>query len=168
MLQEGVRGNRRSKDEELRIISDIQKLLPDKDDYEIMDLLALPNSTYYRYKSKIYREARKIWKRVTKESLEYRALMIKKALEVSIRVNEQIALDPKQLAKDRIEASQILVEAEEDMFLLFRDGPELIKINAMEDRIHMTGYNLIGFGFQRSNSKPEKKDVVSGPQGTLK
>jgi hypothetical protein len=68
MLQKGIRGNKRSKEEELRIMSDIQKLLPQKNDDEIMDLLALPNSTYYRYKAKVYKEAKKLWKKVCQES----------------------------------------------------------------------------------------------------
>jgi hypothetical protein len=125
MLQEGIRGNKRSREEELRIMSDIQKLLPQKNDDEIMGLLGLANSTYYRYKSKIYKEEKKIWKQVCKESLEHRALQIKKSLELCIKVNQEIALDPKQSAKDRIEASQIMVEAEEEMFLLLKDGPNL-------------------------------------------
>jgi hypothetical protein len=126
MLQQGIRGDKRSKEEELRIMSDIQKLLPGKNDDEIMDLLALPNSTYYRYKARVYKEAKKIWKKVCQEPLEHRALLIKKTLDLCIRINEEIARDPKQPAKDRIQASQFMVEAQAEMFNFLRDGQDLI------------------------------------------
>jgi hypothetical protein len=129
MLQEGVRGNKRSKEEELRIMSDILKLLPQKNDDEIMDILGLPNSTYYRYKTKVYKEAKNIWKNVCQESLEHRALLIKKTLDLCIRINEEIAKDPSQPAKDRIQASQFMVEAQTEMLQLLRDGQELINGN---------------------------------------
>lgn len=127
MLQQGVRGNKRSKEEEVRIMSDIQKLLPNKNDDEIMDILGLPNSTYYRYKTKVYKEAKKIWKKVCQESLEHRALLIKKTLDLCIRINEEIAKDPNQPAKDRIQASQFMVDAQAEMLELLREGQKLLK-----------------------------------------
>lgn len=126
MLQEGVRGNKRSKEEEVRIMSDIQKLLPHKNDDEIMEILGLPNSTYYRYKAKVYKEAEKIWKKVCQESLEHRALLIKKTLDLCIRINEEIAKDPTQSARDRIQASQYMVEGQAEMLKLLREGQKLI------------------------------------------
>jgi len=60
MLQEGIRGNKKSREEELQLMSDIQTLIPQKNDDEIMEILHIPNPTYYRYKSKIYKEAKKI------------------------------------------------------------------------------------------------------------
>lgn len=134
MLQDGVRGNRRSKEEELRIKTEIHKLLPMKDDDEIMDILGLPNSTYYRYKSKIHREARKIWKRACKESLEYRALQVKKSLELCIKVNQEIALDTAEPPKDRIVASQVIVDAHLDLFRLILDGPDVTKRDVIESK----------------------------------
>jgi hypothetical protein len=126
MLQKGIRGNKRSKEEELRIMADIQKLLPQKNDDEIMHLLGLPNSTYYRYKVKVYKEAKKIWKKVCQESLEHRALLIKKTLDLCISINEEIATDPNQPPKDRIQASQVMVDAQAEMLDILRDGQKLI------------------------------------------
>jgi len=126
MIQNGVRGNKKSKIEELIIMSKIQKLLASKNDDEIMQIVELPNSTYYRYKAKVYKEAKKIWKQVCQETLEHRALLIKKTLDICIRVNEEIATDPKQLAKDRIQASQSMVEAQLNMLKLLREGHKLI------------------------------------------
>lgn len=51
---------------------------------EIIDTLGMPNSTYYRYKYKIYKEAKKLWNQVCTESLEYRALLIKKSFEAPL------------------------------------------------------------------------------------
>jgi hypothetical protein len=75
-MKQAIRGVKRSKEEEIRIMKDIFDLLPKHDDYEIMDTLGIPNSTYYRYKSKIYKEAKKMWKQVCIESLEYRAVVL--------------------------------------------------------------------------------------------
>jgi hypothetical protein len=91
-----------------------------------MNTLGIPNSTYYRYKSKIYKEAKTLWKQVCIESLEYRALEIKKSLDLCIKVNEEIAIDPNQPAKDRIEASQLMVDAQIDIFRLLKEGPVVI------------------------------------------
>ncbi len=55
LIERGIRGKKRSKINQLRIMDEIKKLLSDKDDYEIMRMLGIPNSTYYRYKSQIYR-----------------------------------------------------------------------------------------------------------------
>ncbi len=54
-----------------------------------MSTLGLPNSTYYRYKSKIYKESKKIWNDICTKSLEHRALALKKKLELSVKVNEK-------------------------------------------------------------------------------
>jgi hypothetical protein len=62
----GIRGNKRSKINQLRIMTEIKKLLSDKDDYEIMKILGIPNSTYYRYKSQIYQEDRELWNQIAR------------------------------------------------------------------------------------------------------
>lgn len=126
-MKQVIRGNKRSKEEEIRIMKDIFDLLPKHNDYEIMHTLGIPNSTYYRYKSKIYKEAKKMWKQVCIESLEYRALEIKKSLDLCIKVNEEIATDPNQAAKDRIEASQAMLDAQLNILRLLKEGPEYIK-----------------------------------------
>src|SRR5437867_2937327 len=132
MMQNRVRGNKKSKIEELKIMSDIQKLLPSKNDDEIMEMCELPNSTYYRYKAKVYKEAKKIWKQVCQETLEHGALLIKKTLDLCIRVNEEIAMDPKQPVKDRIQASQFMVEAQLNMLKLLKEGQKLIGYSSQD------------------------------------
>jgi len=42
LIGQGIRGNKRSKINQLRIMTEIKKLLSDKDDYEIMKILGIP------------------------------------------------------------------------------------------------------------------------------
>lgn len=122
-----VRGNKKAKEEQLRIMTDIVNLSHKHDDCEIMNTLGIPNATYYRYKSKIYKQSKKLWEQVCKESLELRALQIKKSLDLCIKINEEIALDQNQHAKDRMEASQLIVDAQITIFRLLKDGPDVIR-----------------------------------------
>ena len=101
------RGNKRSKDEQIRIMNDIFSLSANHYDYEIMETLKIPNETYYRYKSIMYKEAKKIWKQICKESLEYRALHTINSINLALKVDQEIATDPNQPAKDRLEAGAV-------------------------------------------------------------
>jgi ACT domain-containing protein len=105
LIEQGIRGNKRSKINQLKIMTEIRKLLPDRVDYEIMKILGIPNSTYYRYKSQIYQQDTELWNQIAKESLESRALKIMKSLELCIAVNTEIATDKQQDPKSRIEAN---------------------------------------------------------------
>ena len=67
LIKQGIRGNKRCKIDQLRIKNEIEKLLSDKDDYDIMKILNIPNSTYYRYKSQIYQEDKELWNQIAKE-----------------------------------------------------------------------------------------------------
>jgi len=69
LISGGDRGNKRGRLEWLRIMIEIQKLLISKNDDEIMDMLGMRDSTYYRYKSKIYKQDKKLWDKVASESL---------------------------------------------------------------------------------------------------
>src|SRR6266498_5319118 len=128
-MQQITRGDKRSKEDELRIMTDIQDLMPKHTDVEIMSTLHLPTSTYYRYKSRIYKEAKKLWNQICIESLEYRALELKKSLELSVKVNEEIATDPNQSAQDRMEAAELMANAQLNILKLLKEGPKYIKMN---------------------------------------
>jgi hypothetical protein len=129
LIEQGIRGKKRSKINQLRIMTEIKKLLLDKDDYEIMKILGIPNSTYYRYKSQIYQEDRELWNQIAKESLESRALKIMKSLELCIAVNTEIATDKQQDPKSRIEASIKLVDANIMVYNILENGPKPQLIN---------------------------------------
>ena len=123
LIEQGIRGNKRSKINQLRIMTEIKKLLSDKDDYEIMKILGISNSTYYRYKSQINREDRELWNQIAKESLESRARKDNEKFTLCIAVNTEIATDKQQDPKARIEASIKVVDANimayNDYFNLF-------------------------------------------------
>ena len=74
MFPQGVRGNKRRKEDQFRLMKEVRNLLPIKSDYEIMKILWIPNSTYYRYKSRIYKEDKELWSKIMLEPLESRAL----------------------------------------------------------------------------------------------
>ena len=128
-MQQISRGDKRSREDGLRIMTDIQDLLPKNNDLEIMSTLGLPTSTYYRYKSKIYKEAKKLWNQICIESLEYRALELKKSLELSFKVNEEIATDPTQSAQNRMQAAELMANAQLNILKLLKEGPEYMKLN---------------------------------------
>jgi hypothetical protein len=129
LIKKDIRGNKRSKINQLRIMTEIKKLLSDKDDYEIMKILGIPNSTYYRYKSQIYQQERELWNQIAKESLESRAVKIMKSLELCIAVNTEIATDKQLDPKDRIEASIKLVDANIMAYNILENGPKPQLIN---------------------------------------
>jgi len=60
LLPEGVRGNKRRKEDQFKMMKEIRKLLSIKNDYEIMKILGIPNSTFYRYKSIISKEDKEL------------------------------------------------------------------------------------------------------------
>jgi hypothetical protein len=129
LIEQGIRGKKRSKINQLRIRTEIKKLLSDKDDYEVMKILGIPNSTYYRYKSQIYQEDRELWNQIAKESLESRAVKIMKSLELCIAVNTEIATDKEQDPKARIEASIKVVDANIMAYNILEKGPKPCKVN---------------------------------------
>jgi hypothetical protein len=123
MFPEGVRGNKRRKEDQLKIINQIRKLLPIKNDYEIMKILGIPNSTFYRYKSRIYKEDKELLSKIMIEPLESRMLTIMKSLEDSSRISRQIMLDDKIKPMDRIKASKRMVNAQYNILRLLKMGP---------------------------------------------
>jgi ACT domain-containing protein len=123
MLPEGVRGDKRRKEEQLRLILEIRKLLPFKKDNEIMRILKIPNSTYYRYKSRIYKEDKEHLSKIMIEPLESRMLMIMRCLEDSSRIFRKIMQDDKAKPMDRIRASKQMVNSQYNILRLLKMGP---------------------------------------------
>ena len=120
MFPEGVRGNKRSNQDQFRLMKEIRKLLPTKNDYEIMKILGIPNSTFYRYKSRIYKEDNELLSKIMIEPLESRMLMIMRCLEDSSRIFRKIMLDDKAKPMDRIRASKKMVNAQYNILRLLK------------------------------------------------
>jgi hypothetical protein len=121
----GVRGNKRGKEERLRIVSEIRKLQFTKNDYEIMDILGIPNSTYYRYKSRINKQDQEIWEKIVLDSLESRALKILFAFKEAYTISKEIAENKEGDTKYRIEACKMMIKAQVNMYYLLKQGPDL-------------------------------------------
>jgi DNA invertase Pin-like site-specific DNA recombinase len=70
LIQQGVRGNKKSESEIRNVINEIRKMItlsmPDK---EIIERLKIPKSTFYRYKSRIYNEDRELSEKVSIEPI---------------------------------------------------------------------------------------------------
>ena len=102
----------------------VRKLLSIKNDYEITKILGIPNSTFYRYKSKIYKEDKELWTKVIIEPLESRALKIYEILEECSQINRNIASNEKAKPMDRIKASKRMVNAQYNILRLLKMGPD--------------------------------------------
>jgi hypothetical protein len=124
MFPQGVRGNKRRKEDHLRLMNEIRKLIPIKTDHEIMKILGIPNATFYRYKSKIYNEDKELWSKVMIEPLESRALKIYQILEDSYRINREITMNKNAKPADRIKASKRMVNAQYNILRLLKMGPD--------------------------------------------
>jgi hypothetical protein len=123
MIPEGVRGNKRRKEDQFELMKEIRTLLPVKSDYEIMKILAIPNSTYYRYKSKIYSEDKELWSKAMFEPLESRALTIYNILHESFRINKKIADNENNKPMERLKACKRMVNDQYNILYLLRIGP---------------------------------------------
>ena len=62
-----------------------------------------------------------------KESLEYRALHMINSINLALKVNQEIAIDPNQPAKERLEAAQLIVDQQINLIRLLKEGPEFIR-----------------------------------------
>jgi len=109
-----------------------------KQDHEIAKELDLTISAVTKLKAKMYQQDTQTWMEASKESLESRALKIMQSLERCYNINRAIADDNTQDARDRIEASQIMVKAQINIFQLLKQGPTFrlqlpYKITEIED-----------------------------------
>jgi len=50
-------------------------------------------------------------------------------LDLSIKVNEEIATDPNQSAQDRMEAAGLMANAQLNILELLKEGPKYINLN---------------------------------------
>jgi hypothetical protein len=125
-IHDRVRGNRKPAHLVTLQVRQVKRMLEDnKTDSQIMESLQIPHRTYYRYKGKIIDQDKEEWAEVVKESLESRALKIKQTLEWSYVLNKKIAEDQTARAKDRIEASRVMVENQVNIWHLLKRGPRL-------------------------------------------
>lgn len=126
MIPIGVRGNKKRKEDQFRLMKEIRKLLPIMNDGEIMKILRIPNSTFYRYKSLIHKEDKELWSKAMFEPLESRALKIYEVLQDSFRISRQIASDEKNKPRERMKACRKMVNDQHNILYLLKMGPNSI------------------------------------------
>jgi hypothetical protein len=128
LIPPGVRGNKRSESEVRNAINEIRKMIglnmPDK---KIIERLKIPNSTFYRYKSRIYNEDRELWEKVSIEPLESRALKLKESLEHTYRIAREIASNNRNPPRVTLYACKKMVEAQFNIIQLLVKGPNSIE-----------------------------------------
>ena len=127
MIPEGVRGNKKRKEDRFKLMKDIRALLALKNDREIMKILRIPNSTFYRYKTLIYKEDKELWSNAMFEPIESRALTIYNILQESFRISKKIADNENNKPMDRIRACKKMVNDQYNILYLLRMGPNSTK-----------------------------------------
>ena len=107
-------------------LNEIRRLVREgKKDIDIAIAIGIKERALYNLKAKIYQQDREQWANAARESLESRALRIMESLQECYDFNRQLMLDPTEQARDRIEASQIMVQAQINVFQLLKQGPTL-------------------------------------------
>ena len=117
---------RRSRQVMLAELNEIRRMVADrKRDPEIAAALNISQRGLYKLKERIYQQDKEEWDSKARESLESRALKIIETLEDCYHINKAIAENPDKQDKDRIEASQVMVQAQINMFQLLKQGPTI-------------------------------------------
>jgi hypothetical protein len=96
---------------------------------KIMSTLNIPQRTFYRYMDKIYQEDRIELAKKNRETLATHVLFLRERLMQSIRNCQNIALDPKVSAKDRIEAERLKLETSIAIVKLEVEGTTITQVN---------------------------------------
>jgi hypothetical protein len=96
---------------------------------KIMSTLNIPQRTFYRYMDKIYQEDRIELAKKNTETLATHILLLRERLMQSIRNCQNIALDPKVSAKDRIEAERLKLETSIAIVKLEVEGTTITQVN---------------------------------------
>jgi hypothetical protein len=94
-----------------------------------MSTLNLPQRTFYRYMDKIYQEDRIELAKKNTETLATHILFLRERLMQSIRNCQNIALDPKVSAKDRIEAERLKIDTSIAIAKLEVEGTTITQVN---------------------------------------
>lgn len=95
----------------------------------IMSALNIQQRTFYRYMDKIYQEDRIELAKKNKETLATHILFLRERLLQSIRNCQNIALDPKVSAKDRVEAERLKIDASIAIAKLEVEGTRITQVN---------------------------------------
>jgi hypothetical protein len=113
----------------LKLTSIRNMMLDGATNTKIMSTLNMPQRTFYRYMDKIYQEDRIELAKKNKQTLATHILFLRERLMQSIRNCQDIALDPKVSAKDRIQAERLKLETSIAIVKLEVEGTTITQVN---------------------------------------
>lgn len=113
----------------LKLTSIRNMMLDGATNTKIMSTLNIPQRTFYRYMDKIYQQDRIELAKKNKETLATHILFLRERLLQSIRNCQNIALDPKVSAKDRIGAERLKLETSIAIVKLEVEGTTITQVN---------------------------------------
>jgi len=119
------------------LIKQVQELLDTwQSDTEIIKMLKIPHTTYYRIKKKIYQQDKKLLEKIRTDELEHRQIQVRKSLEYCIVVNKDICDNSKD-DRARIDASAMIVKAQMGLLNLASEPyyNEQVRIIARETNV---------------------------------
>ncbi len=90
---------------------------------KIMELTGLADRTIRNYTHIIHERDKELWKDQANESLENRAIIIKKKYQDLADVCDTILKDEKKSPRDRIEAGKTSVACENNIYNMIKEGP---------------------------------------------
>ena len=90
---------------------------------DIIQQLGISQATYYRHLQRIQRQDAEKWEKVYLDSAKYRAVQLLTDLQNCRNLCLKIAMDEKEISKDRIEAYKTACEASANIFKLVQEGP---------------------------------------------
>jgi IS30 family transposase len=83
----------------------------------------IPLRTAERYIQRVYEQDKDHWSRLSTESLEHRALIIKSHYEKLAKICESILEDEAKSPKDRIQAGKTMIACHNNIYNMLKYGP---------------------------------------------
>jgi len=105
---------------------------------KIMELTGLSDRQVRNLTRKIHEQDKIIWKDQANESLENRALIIKKKYQHLADVCEKIVDDETKSPRDRIEAGKTSIACENNIYNMIKEGPlrfNNVVVKELEDKV---------------------------------
>ncbi|MGH9972704.1 MAG: LuxR C-terminal-related transcriptional regulator [Nitrososphaeraceae archaeon] len=94
-----------------------------KTNREISDIMNIPMRTVEFYVRRIYDQDKEVWEKLETESLESRALIIKRKYEELAEICEAILDHDQRSPRDRLEAGKTLFACHLNIYNMIKNGP---------------------------------------------
>ena len=105
---------------------------------KIMELTGLSDRMIRNYTHEIHEQDKELWKQEASESLDSRALTIKRKYQELADICDAIKNDDKKSPRDRIEAGKTSVACDNNIYNMIKEGPlrfnQMITGKALEEK----------------------------------